>query len=111
MVHLQVDPAGKVLFHPPLPQLHHTPHLLHQRLVLPPSNLVLLLSHKEEEESFTQSEEGREVLHRQLGLESWKQIHVIPLISSDDYLCTTKGCNTNRLLQVEKCRGNRLKHV
>lgn len=67
-LHVQVDPAGQVLLHPPASRLHHSSHLLHQRLVLPPPNLVLLLSHKEEQEGFTQGEEGRQVLHRQLRL-------------------------------------------
>lgn len=68
-MYVQVDPAGQVSLHPPPSRLNHSPHLLHQHLVLPPPDLVLLLPHKEEEEGFTQGEEGRQVLHRQLRLE------------------------------------------
>lgn len=77
-MYVQVDPAGQVRLHPPPSQLYHSSHLLHQRLVLPPPDLVLFLSHKEEEEGFTQGEEGRQVFHRQLRLEM-KQRHVILL--------------------------------
>lgn len=73
-MYVQMDPAGQVSLHPPHSQLYHSSHLLHQRLVLPPSDLVLLLSHKEEEEGFTQGEEGRQVFHRQLRLERETEI-------------------------------------
>lgn len=69
LMYVQVDPGGQVSVHVPPSQLYNSFHLLHQRLVLPMPNVVFLLSHKEEEEGFTQGEEGRQVFHRQLRLE------------------------------------------
>ena len=68
-MYVQVDPACQVWLHSLPSQLYHSSHLLHQRLVLPLPDLVLLFSYKEEEEGFTQGEEGRQVFHRQLRLE------------------------------------------
>ena len=72
--HLQVDPAGEIWIHPPVSQLHHSSHLLHQRLVLPPPDLVLLLSHEKEQEGFAQREEGRQIFHRQFRLETKEDV-------------------------------------
>lgn len=60
----QVDPGGEVSLHLPPTWLYNSSHLLHQRLVLPVPDGIFLLAHKEEEEGFTQGEEGRQVLHR-----------------------------------------------
>lgn len=57
-----MDPAGQVSV-----RLHST-QLLHQSLALPPPKRVLLFSHKQEEESLAQGEEGRQVFYRQLRL-------------------------------------------
>lgn len=67
-MYVQVDPGGQVSVHLPPSQLYNSFHLLHQCLVLPMPNVIFLLSHKEEEEGFTQREEGRQVFHRQLRL-------------------------------------------
>lgn len=68
-MYVQVDPAGQVWLHPPPSRLYQSSHLLHQSLVLPLPDLILLFAHKEDQEGFTQGEEGRQVLHRQLRLE------------------------------------------
>lgn len=64
----QVDPGGQVLVHAASPQLHHRLHLPQQGLVLAEAGGVLLLAHEEHEERLAQGQEGRQVLHRQLGL-------------------------------------------
>lgn len=64
----QVDPGGLVLVHDAPPQLYHRLHLTQEGLVLAEPGGVLLLAHEEHEERLAQGQEGRQVLHRQLGL-------------------------------------------
>lgn len=62
-MNIQVDPGGQVFLQLPRTQLNNSFQLLHQHLVLPAPMVVFLLAHKQEEEGFTQGEEGWQVLH------------------------------------------------
>lgn len=62
-MNIQVDPGGQIFLHLPLTQLDNSFHLLHQHLILPAPSVVFLLVHKQEEQGFTQGEEGRQIFH------------------------------------------------
>lgn len=62
-MNIQVDPGGQIFLHLPLAQLDNSFHLLHKRLILPGCSVVFLLVHKQDEQGFTQGEEGRQIFH------------------------------------------------